>query len=442
MTLSREEAFKFTWHFDNFSMCPQQFGSSVNSPVFVANHMEETKWKLCLYPRGCRKINYVACYLEKTEGGDCVEDITIGFHFRIISVHGDKNIGQGFGSCTFKTNDSWGCDDLCIREDIFDSAYGLLPNDTLTIECQLSQATDIEESENGEKVSSNLTNTNCLHLNYYSKTNQYSALTRIKVRSKSVLWSIERFCSLRHDEKLSKTVASTMEREPSFYMTFYLDEEGKAVIKIRLSKQTEKGIFIRAKIRTLGASCSQHQGEAEYYFKGEGNDVWRFPTFIKRKALVEDKDLHCIEDVLYLYCEFFCSIEGEEYSIKDFNFKQSVHSRSNCCRSMKEVYRQLYLDGTLSDVTIRAGTRKFKVHKSILAARSSVFKRKFESDVRGKESDVVDVANFDPDTMDRLLMFMYTNALEQLSQEDVAKLYTAADEYNVVSLKYRCFSIF
>lgn len=50
----------------------------------------------------------------------------------------------------------------------------------------------------------------------------------------------------------------------------------------------------------------------------------------------------------------------------------------------------------------------------------------------------MDIVDLHPDTVDRMVTFIYTDTLEGVSQPDIASLYCAANKYDVVPLKCRC----
>ena len=100
---------------------------------------------------------------------------------------------------------------------------------------------------------------------------------------------------------------------------------------------------------------------------------------------------------------------------------------------------QLLDDPTNSDFEIVCqGETKFKVHKLILATRSSVFKAMFNSVADNKESQngQVNVPDIDPLTMKTLLKFIYTDFV---SKNDITMaLFYASDKYDLKRLTTFC----
>ena len=98
-------------------------------------------------------------------------------------------------------------------------------------------------------------------------------------------------------------------------------------------------------------------------------------------------------------------------------------------------------DPSNSDFEIVCGQgeeTKFKVHKLILATRSSVFKAMFNSIADNKESQngQVKVPDIDPVTMKALLKFIYTDFV---SKNDITMaLFYASDKYDLKQLTTFC----
>ncbi|GIX69153.1 TD and POZ domain-containing protein 3 [Caerostris extrusa] len=90
------------------------------------------------------------------------------------------------------------------------------------------------------------------------------------------------------------------------------------------------------------------------------------------------------------------------------------------------------------DLKLPAGTETFPVHRSILSARSLVFRTMLQH----KFSDTVDVEDLDAYTMRQLLLYVYTGNIDDLQWENVAKLYSVGDRFKLLCLKEKCVSIF
>ncbi|GFY56191.1 hypothetical protein TNIN_412341 [Trichonephila inaurata madagascariensis] len=102
---------------------------------------------------------------------------------------------------------------------------------------------------------------------------------------------------------------------------------------------------------------------------------------------------------------------------------------------LKEDFHCLYDESILTDVKLRTATQTFQAHKNILSARSPVFRAMFMTDMKEKIQESVDLPDLEDDTVRRMLLYMYTNALDGLQFKSALKLYAAADKYEITALK-------
>ncbi|KAG8172797.1 hypothetical protein JTE90_018589 [Oedothorax gibbosus] len=121
---------------------------------------------------------------------------------------------------------------------------------------------------------------------------------------------------------------------------------------------------------------------------------------------------------------------------------ESVAENGPSLRSLRIDLLELYRDGILSDATINTDGKSFSAHRSIMAARSPVFRAMFEKDEMSEgRSGVVDIDDVDSETVDRMLVFLYGDSLQGLQWGEAASLYYAADKYAVQPLKQMCADI-
>ncbi|GBN44584.1 Speckle-type POZ protein [Araneus ventricosus] len=97
-------------------------------------------------------------------------------------------------------------------------------------------------------------------------------------------------------------------------------------------------------------------------------------------------------------------------------------------------------DNSLSDVKLCAESETFPAHWFMLSARSPVFRAMFQSDMKERARDRIVIEDLKPDTVRRMLHFMYTDSLEELEWETASDLYVAAEKYQIMTLKDKCSS--
>ncbi len=99
----------------------------------------------------------------------------------------------------------------------------------------------------------------------------------------------------------------------------------------------------------------------------------------------------------------------------------------------------LLASGKGADVTLVCGGERLAVHALVLAARSPVFAAQLEDGPMRVDASAVPVPpEITPQTLRRLLHFLYTDELEPESAEEATHLLNAADHYNVPRLFAIC----
>lgn len=91
-----------------------------------------------------------------------------------------------------------------------------------------------------------------------------------------------------------------------------------------------------------------------------------------------------------------------------------------------------------SDVQLVCNGRKFECHKVILARRSEVFAAMFShKDTTENTTNEVVIQDMEPDVLEQLLKFIYSDRVPNLTAF-ASSLLTAADKYNIPRLKTMC----
>ena len=129
-----------------------------------------------------------------------------------------------------------------------------------------------------------------------------------------------------------------------------------------------------------------------------------------------------------------------------------MESTSNACmNARKHQQRQDMLNAmnsfrklqTFCDVVLVVKDRRFSAHKVVLAASSPVFKALFTSELtreKANEDFEVNVPDFDPNTVEELLNFVYTGEVG-ITEKNAEELLKVADYYDISNLKELCAEI-
>eukprot|EP00092_Neocalanus_flemingeri_P028708 GFUD01031169.1.p1 GENE.GFUD01031169.1~~GFUD01031169.1.p1 ORF type:complete len:369 (+),score=110.59 GFUD01031169.1:135-1241(+) len=108
---------------------------------------------------------------------------------------------------------------------------------------------------------------------------------------------------------------------------------------------------------------------------------------------------------------------------------------------MFEDIKSLMMDFKTSDIVIECQEKKFHCHKIILGARSPVFSRMFDTDMKETRSGVITVDDIDVDILEAVIEYIYTDDITK-DVEDTAMIVYAADKYELRGLLEICFRKF
>lgn len=95
-------------------------------------------------------------------------------------------------------------------------------------------------------------------------------------------------------------------------------------------------------------------------------------------------------------------------------------------------------NGNISDVVLKVEGVEIRAHRCVLAARSPVFLAMMTHETKEKISGVVEIPDVEKSIFSDFLNYLYTGSVEKLTVENVVKLYTTADKYQVDDLKEIC----
>ncbi|XP_063985335.1 TD and POZ domain-containing protein 4-like [Diachasmimorpha longicaudata] len=117
--------------------------------------------------------------------------------------------------------------------------------------------------------------------------------------------------------------------------------------------------------------------------------------------------------------------------------RDSPHEESS--GRLTQHFYQLFKESKLSDVSVIAGVKIFRAHKIVLAARSSVFSAMFEDEETEEdmENEVI-IKNMEPEVVQAMLEFFYSDKVENLKVELAYELLEAANKYDVEDLANVC----
>ncbi|KAI4988353.1 hypothetical protein ZWY2020_029983 [Hordeum vulgare] len=171
---------------------------------------------------------------------------------------------------------------------------------------------------------------------------------------------------------------------------------------------------------------------AEHIFPSQGED-WGFPEFIKQEDL--ERSVHLRGDSFRIRCDVTV--------VKKIR-SELTHANMFVVVPPSNLHQQLLSlleskDG--ADVAFQVGGEMLSAHRSVLAARSTVFKAELFGAMTGKAGDLIEIDDMEADVFKSLLHFIYTDSLPGKTHEDVvtaSHLLVAADRYDIERLKLIC----
>ncbi|GBM17871.1 Speckle-type POZ protein B [Araneus ventricosus] len=271
------------------------------------------------------------------------------------------------------------------------------------------------------------------------------AHTRLRQERRYFTWIIPEFSSLTVGQMRSFHLQITPRGDLLPVLDLYLQyDDGEEKVCIEKTKKFPYELFCKVSIVDVAGNvaCS----------KSISDDA----ALIKISKLMSNKTLYLPNDVLYLRCE--CHIDFGVVSNRIENYEQfSMPTSSHvigtkamnddmtekssccpCCCPLKKIVKKYYENGELTDVNLRAGNESFPAHKIILSAKSQVFEEMFTKDKSKKGRKVIELTDFDPDILRRLLLYMYSENVEDLTPEAAVKLYKVAIKYELQDLREKC----
>ncbi|KAF8770887.1 speckle-type POZ protein-like B [Argiope bruennichi] len=270
------------------------------------------------------------------------------------------------------------------------------------------------------------------------------------IESISFIAVVKRFNTLATEYVIEAYFSELPENQPSGFIHRLNGSE--ITFHINLSKDIHLYSYKVSILDNLGIwqDCGQGGEQQGYGMRFE------FPLTKNFTTLMENKQLFLRNDMIDLRFEMNCftrlntmaqkipSSEKEKTSDYVANLRVPVNEkkRKNPPSTLADDLTSLYKEGTLCDTKLRTDSETFPVHKNVLSARSPVFKNMFTSGMIETTGDCVDIPDISADTVRRLLMFIYTDTVKDMTWQNAMELYAAADKYQIDSLKLKCSTFF
>ncbi|GBM55384.1 Speckle-type POZ protein [Araneus ventricosus] len=441
MNNGRKE-YTITWFIENYSYCWHKKGEYLTSPKFTFDSLESTVWTLQLCPRGSFIANKgnISLYLNRSVVDKSPGYIRQMYELAVLAADGQSALHSI--QCEYKWNPLFGYgvpEFLRIDEVLLRQKANYLHQGTLIVRCRMWK-----DEEKIMKVAAHC-----------------SARTRIGIEKISFLHKVENFSGLKPNEKKTLQVQSHSKTgciiSSSLYFIDAWSLEGTIIVEIVPSDKNY--ILRKLKLSFLDRSGNVVDfSEVDNRFDDTILDIQKVPLSLTRQVILNRKGEYLSNDELSLICECTFStgvdlqkIEEIQHELPIAALKQSCSIPANkdgynaaeklsACRSALDDLKTIYSNQRLTDIELKTKTKSFLTHKLVLCARSSVFNAMLTNDMKEKNTDCIQVDDLENDTVQQLLLFLYSDNLENLQWESAIKLYYAGDKYAIEKLKVLCSS--
>ncbi|GBO21425.1 Speckle-type POZ protein B [Araneus ventricosus] len=410
---SGRKVFTFFWFIENYSYNWHKHGEKLFSPSFTADGLEGT-YNLQLYPRGVTEVfnNLVSLDLERSASNEGSENALISYELSILAADQYERFTL-----------------LKIDEILSGRRADFLPEDILTVRCKIMKGQG--------KV---------------HEVAPICARTRIGIEKISFLHVVENFSSLEPNQKHTIEIRSHYQNECFALNSLYFTRDSRLgeEMVVEIMPSDSNHVLAKRKISLFRSGEVIACGKIENRFDVLRKDIRKLPLSVTRQAILDKKSEYLQDGKLSLLCECvfstglkFEKIEETEHNIcaAAIRLNRKVYKtakKMSAHPSISEDMKALYVNQSLTDVELITKTKAFPAHKIVLCARSPVFKAMLINEMKEKNTNCIQVDDLGDDVVQQLLLFLYSDTVENFEWEIATQLYYAADKYQVGKLKELC----
>nr|XP_015927714.1 speckle-type POZ protein B-like [Parasteatoda tepidariorum] len=167
------------------------------------------------------------------------------------------------------------------------------------------------------------------------------------------------------------------------------------------------------------------------------------PSLFPVTEIIHESDKYIKNKQIIILCELTCSstIESEAVIYETGQKTRADANSAHSQRTLKQDIRTLFSDKSTSDVQMKVGEEILQAHRSILSARSPVFRAMFKPDMVEGKAEIVEIKDVNTEAFKSLINYIYCDEIDQLDYEKAKNLLIVADLYEVLRLKDMCASI-
>uniref|UniRef100_A0A6V7J1V5 BTB domain-containing protein n=1 Tax=Bracon brevicornis TaxID=1563983 RepID=A0A6V7J1V5_9HYME len=262
--------------------------------------------------------------------------------------------------------------------------------------------------------------------------------TRVKTEHFVYEWTIENFQFLDREnaEILDSPPFNIGPKNTVWNLKFYpcgTTKDTSDFVSIFLCLQKKgtpepTGLIVKYQLSIVKSNETLIKQEAITKYKKEG--IWGWSKFMERAKLLRECE-HGESFIIRCSMELAMVIATEPENITiSLDFEKNQLGQ-DCHQLIQEVDQ-------FSDITITVDTKKYHVHKVMLAARSTVFKAMLtHNEFEENRTRIINIVDYEPEVIAGMIEFIYTDKVTNL--EVLAdRLIGAAHKYELKRLRTMC----
>ncbi|GIX85972.1 speckle-type POZ protein B [Caerostris extrusa] len=305
MEESKGKEFIFTWVIENFSFFNQRHKVAIDSPNFIADKIEKSKWNVRLFPEGYICENYLEVYLRPENGVQFSHKINL--EFQMIAV--DRVIKTMTIYNLFDNNLVPGCLKFLHTDIIKNDRDIYLPHDTLTLRCRLWYPDRFRIQE-------------------ILESGQCFARTRMGVERMCFVWDLVEFSTLQPDLKKTFPITAASGEIPLKSINlFWTKTCSSEEMNVEIVLRANENIVCKCKLSILGfeGTIIDLVRNERYVIADENTQIWILPPLFSKKHLMARKGAYLNNDTLSLKCEFAFSTGIVSKEIEETYIGPKIH---------------------------------------------------------------------------------------------------------------------
>lgn len=215
---------------------------------------------------------------------------------------------------------------------------------------------------------------------------------------------------------------------------FKSSDSGFLSVFLKNLSQDDLHINFKMTLRTKGGG-ENHVGQENNITLMSKKDIG-FSKFISVEDLEDPEFYFLQDDCIALLIDITVFDRPEIYSIPN---TPCITTSAQTTRSLAEDLSTMLQDEESADMKLVAGGESIYVHKSILMARSPVFRAMFRTCMSESANNVVEIPDIEPDILRLLVEFIYTDICKEESLSKSADaILAAACKYQIMHLATLC----